>query len=231
MNKLIAEFIGTAVLVIIGCGSVVIGGFGPAWPMGILPVALAFGLAVTLMAYTIGPVSGCHINPAVTMSQLVLGRMTLSEALGYMAAQCIGAIAGAAILYLILTGKIGGHDLAKGGLGQNGWGVGYLGAYGTVAAFSVEVLATFLFVLVILGATAANGAGLAAGLVIGLSLTALHFAFINVTGLSVNPARSLGPAILVGGQALQQIWLFLAAPLLGGALAGFAVKSGLLGKN
>jgi aquaporin Z len=230
MNKLVAECMGTAVLVIIGCGSVVIGGFGPAWPMGILPVALAFGLAVTLMAYTIGPVSGCHINPAVTIAQLVLGRMTFSEALGYVAAQCVGAVAGAAILYLILTGKIGGYDLAKGGLGQNGWGIGYLGAYGTIAAFSVEVLATFLFVLVILGATSANGAGLAAGLVIGLSLTVLHFAFINVTGLSVNPARSLGPAMIVGGQALQQIWLFLAAPLLGGALAGFAVKSGLLGK-
>jgi aquaporin Z len=231
MQKYLAELIGTAFLVIIGCGAVVIGGFGPSFPLGIVPVALAFGLAVTAMAYAIGPVSGCHINPAVTIAMVTAGRMGLPEALKYIGAQFVGGVLGAFILYLILTGKIGGYNLATGGLGQNGWGAGYLGGYGLIAAFSVEVIATFVFTLVILGATGPKGAGIAAGLIIGLTLVVLHLPFINVTGLSVNPARSFGPALIVGGTALSQVWLFLVAPVIGGALAGLAVKAGLIPNN
>jgi aquaporin Z len=222
---LIAEFFGTAVLVLLGCGAVAIGGFGPSFPLGILPVALAFGLTVMAMIFAIGPISGCHINPAVTVSLVTAGRMPVGEALGYVLAQCLGGIAGAAILYAILSGKLAGYDLAKGGLGQNGWGEGYLGAYGTLAAFVTEVVATFLFTFVILRATGSRGAGALAGLVVGLTLVLLHFPFINVTGLSVNPARSLGPAVLVGGTALAQMWLFILAPLIGGALAGLADRA------
>ena len=225
MNKLIAEFFGTAVLVLLGCGAVAIGGFGPSFPLGILPVALAFGLTVMAMIFAIGPISGCHINPAVTVSLVTAGRMPVGEALGYVLAQCLGGIAGAAILYGILSGKLAGYDLAKGGLGQNGWGEGYLGAYGTLAAFVTEVVATFLFTFVILRATGSRGAGALAGFVVGLTLVLLHFPFIHVTGLSVNPARSLGPAVLVGGTALAQMWLFILAPLIGGALAGLADRA------
>jgi aquaporin Z len=228
MKKYIAEFIGTAALVLLGCGAVVVGGFGPAWPMGILPVALAFGLAVTAMAYGIGPISGCHINPAVTVAVWASGRMKSSDVPGYIIAQFLGAIAGAAVLYLVLQGKIGGYDLAKGGLGQNGWGVGYLGGFDTMAAFATEIIATFLFTLVILGATSKAGATPVAGLVIGLTLTLLHLPFINITGLSVNPARSAGPALIVGGQAMAQLWLFLVAPVIGGFLAGTLFKAKIL---
>jgi aquaporin Z len=228
MKKCIAEFIGTATLVLLGCGAVVIGGFGPVWPMGILPVALAFGLAVTAMAYGIGPISGCHINPAVTAAVWASGRMKTSDVPGYVIAQFLGALVGAGLLLLILQGKIGGYDLVKGGLGQNGWGGGYLGAFGTTSAFITEVVATFLFTVVILGATSKAGATPVAGLVIGLTLVLLHLPFINVTGLSVNPARSAGPAILVGGQALSQLWLFLVAPVIGGLLAGFMFRQKIL---
>jgi aquaporin Z len=228
MKKYVAEFIGTAALVLLGCGSVVIGGYGPAFPMGILPVALAFGLAVTAMAYGIGPISGCHINPAVTVAVWASGRMKSSDVPGYIIAQVLGGVVGAALLLLILQGKISGYDLAKGGLGQNGWGAGYLGEYGTGAAFLVELIATFLFALVILGVTSRAGAPLAAGLAIGLTLTVIHIVFVNVSGVSVNPARSIGPAVFVGGTALAQIWLFVAAPVIGGALAGFLFKNKIL---
>lgn len=228
MKKYIAEFIGTATLVLVGCGAIVIGGFGPAWPMGILPVALAFGLAVMAMAYTIGPISGCHINPAVTIAVWSAGRMRSEDVAGYVIAQVLGAIVGAGILLLLLQGKISGYDLAKGGLGQNGWGVGYLGGYTMWAAFLTEVIATFLFTMVILGATSKAGATPVAGLVIGLTLVLLHLPFINITGLSVNPARSAGPALFVGGQALWQLWLFLVAPMIGGFVAGQLFKNKVL---
>ncbi len=228
MKKYIAEFIGTATLVLLGCGAVVIGGFGPAWPLGILPVALAFGLAVMAMAYGIGPISGCHINPAVTAAVWASGRMKTSDVPGYVIAQFLGALVGAGLLLLILQGKIGGYDLVKGGLGQNGWGPGYLGGFGTMSAFVTEVVATFLFAVVILGATSKAGATPVAGLVIGLTLVLLHLPFINVTGLSVNPARSAGPALLVGGQALSQLWLFLVAPVIGGLLAGLLFRQKIL---
>jgi aquaporin Z len=224
LDKLVAEFLGTACLVLIGCGAVAVGGFGAAFPVGIVPVAMAFGLAVMAMAYAIGPISGCHINPAVTVGLLTAGRIELAQAGAYIVAQLLGGIAGAVVLYLILSGKIADYDLAKSGLGQNGWGRAYLGAYGVVAALLVEIIATFIFVFVILRVTGERGAGALAGLVVGLTLVELHFPFINVTGLSVNPARSLGPAVVVRGEALAQVWLFLVAPLIGGALAGVVDK-------
>ncbi|HEX8164398.1 MAG TPA: aquaporin [Beijerinckiaceae bacterium] len=223
-DKLVAEFLGTACLVLIGCGAVAIGGFGAAFPVGIVPVAMAFGLAVMAMAYAIGPISGCHINPAVTVGLLTAGRIEMGQAVAYVVAQLLGGIAGAVVLYLILSGKIAGYDLAKSGLGQNGWGQGYLGGYGLMAALLTEVIATFIFVFVILRVTGDRGAGALAGLVVGLTLVVLHFPFINVTGLSVNPARSLGPAVVVWGAALAQVWLFLIAPMIGGALAGVVDK-------
>ena len=220
MDKLIAEFLGTAALVLIGCGAVAVGGFGSAFPVGILPVALAFGLTVMAMIYAIGPISGCQINPAVSVALAAAGRMPVNQAVAYIIAQMLGAVCGAAVLYLILAGKIAGYDLARSGLGQNGWGEGYLDGFGLFAAFATEVIATFIFVFVILRVTGERGPGPLAGLIVGLTLAVLHFPFINITGLSVNPARSFGPAVIVRGQALAQVWLFLIAPSVGGALAG-----------
>src|SRR5690606_36384240 len=165
-------------------------------------------------------VSGCHNNPAVSVAMVVAGRMSLAEGAGYVVAQIVGGIIRAGILLLILQGSISGYDLAGGGLGHNGWGRNYLGGYGTTAAFAAEVIATLIFVLVILVVTRGAETGAVAGLVIGLTLFALHLPFINVTGLSVNPARSIGPAVFVGGQALAQLWLFIVAPVIGGVIAG-----------
>jgi aquaporin Z len=225
MKKFVAEFVGTLALILIGCGAIAIGGFGGAFPLGILPIALAFGLTVMAMAYGIGPISGGHINPAVTVGMWVAGRIAPNEAVGYIIAQFLGGIAGAGILVVILHGKLKGYDLGASGLGQTGWGPGYLGEFGLGAAILTEFLATLLFVIVILGATSAQGATPVAGLAIGLTLVALHFPFINVTGLSVNPARSLGPAVFVGGQALAQVWMFLVVPTIGGAVAGWLFRS------
>jgi aquaporin Z len=221
-DKLIAEFLGTGCLVLIGCGAVAIGGYGAAFPLGIVPVALAFGLTVMAMIYAIGPISGCHINPAVTVGLMAAGRLESGQAIPYILAQLLGGVAGAIILYLILRGKVAGYDLAASGLGQNGFGRSYLGGYGVLTAFIVEIIATFIFVFVILRVTGGRGAGHLAGLVVGLTLVVLHFPFINVTGLSVNPARSLGPAVVVRGAALGQVWLFLIAPIIGAVLAGIA---------
>lgn len=230
MKRYLAELIGTAVLVLVGCGAVAIGGYGAALPLGVVPIGLAFGLAVTAMAYGIGPVSGCHINPAVTVAMVAAGRMRPNEAIGYIISQLVGGIAGALILVLILTGKEGGYDIAKLGLGQNGWGPGYLGGYNIGIAIVTEIVATFIFTLVILGVTqpSASEARHPAGMIIGFTLFALHMPFIQVTGLSVNPARSLGPAIFVGGTALAQVWLFLIMPLVGGAIAGWLFRMRVL---
>jgi aquaporin Z len=219
-----AELIGTATLVLIGCGAIVLGNFPQDFPVGILPIALAFGLSVMAMAYAIGPVSGCHINPAVTAAMWAAGRIKNEDAIAYIIAQLIGGIVGAGILALILKGKLSGYDLGS-GLGQTGWGPGYGGGFGLAAAVLTEFLATFLFTLVILGVTGEKGVTQNAGLVIGLTLVVLHFPFVNVTGLSVNPARSLGPAVFVGGTALAQVWMFLIVPTLGGLAAGWLVKS------
>lgn len=229
VKRYLAELIGTAVLVIVGCGAVAIGGYGGALPLGAVPIALSFGLAVTAMAYAIGPVSGCHINPAVTVAVAVAGRMEWSEAIGYIVSQLVGAIVGALVLVLLLGGKLSGYDVATAGLGTNGWGEGYLGGYNIGAAILTEFVATLIFTAVILGVTQAKaGSGLVAGLIIGLTLFALHFPFIQVTGLSVNPARSLGPAVFVGGGALSQVWLFLVVPVVGGAVAGLLFRARVL---
>jgi aquaporin Z len=224
-QKYIAEFVGTSALVLIGCGAITIGGFGGAGPGGILPIALAFGLTVTAMAYGIGAVSGAHLNPAVTVAMWVAGRIRTQDIAGYIIAQCIGAIVGAGILVLILKGRLQGYDLGAAGLGQTGWGPGYRGGFGFGAALLVEFIATLVFALVILGSTSGKGATPFPGLIIGLTLAALHFPFINVTGLSVNPARSLGPAVFVWGNALVQLWLFLVVPTVAGAVAGWLVKA------
>ncbi len=224
MPKAIAEFIGTFALVLLGCGAAVIAGKD----VGFLGIAFAFGLALIGMAYGIGPVSGCHINPAVSLGALVAGRMSMGDFISYVIAQCLGAIAGAAVLYFIATGKLSGYDVAKAGLGQNGWGPGYLGEYNMHAAFAFEAVATFLFVVVILGSTGSGAPSQFAGLAIGLTLVVLIITGIQVTGTSVNPARSLGPAIFAGPQALSQLWLFIAAPCLGALVAGFLFRTDLL---
>jgi aquaporin Z len=185
----------------------------------ILGIATAFGLTIVAMAYGIGQVSGCHINPAVSFGVLVAGRMTTQDFITYVIAQVLGAVAGAVVLYLILSGKASGWN---GGLGQNGWGPGYLGEYGLSAAFIYEVVATFLFLVCILGVTQRGAPVGLAGLAIGLTLIAIHLLGINITGTSVNPARSLGPAIVGTGtnpQALAQVWLFIVTPLIGAGVA------------
>jgi aquaporin Z len=228
MKRYLAEGLGTAALVLIGCGAVAVSGLGtvlssgvPSGPLAILPIAIAFGFTVTAMAYGIGPVSGCHINPAVTAAVWSSGRMSGGDAIRYVAAQVIGGVLGAGLLLLILSGKKGGYDVAQSGLGQNGWGTDW----SVVSAFISEVVATFLFTVVILGATSKAGATPVAGLAIGITLLILHLPFVAITGLSVNPARSFGPALFVGGQALAQMWLFVLAPVLGGLAAGFLFRS------
>lgn len=223
MNKLIAEFIGTFTLVLFGCGAAVIAG----GDIGLLGISFAFGLALIGMAYGIGPVSGCHINPAVSLGAVVAGRMTLPAAGGYIVAQLAGAIVAALVLMTVASGKAD-YSVAQNGLGQNGWGAGYLGEYTMVAAFLFELVATFLFVVVILGSTGAGAPTGFAGLAIGLTLVVIHLVGINITGVSVNPARSVGPALLVGGTAIGQLWLFILAPVLGGVAAGLLARAGLL---
>jgi aquaporin Z len=227
MNKGLAEFIGTFALVFFGCGAAVIGGMGSgATAVDLLGIASAFGFAIVAMAYGIGPISGCHVNPAVSFGVMVAGRMSVADMITYWVAQVAGAIVGAIVLYIILSGKAQGWN---GGLGQNGWGAGYLGEYGTLAALVYEIVATFLFLVTILGVTHPFAPTGFAGLAIGLTLVAIHLVGINVTGTSVNPARSIGPA-LVGiasnPGAVAQLWLFIIAPLIGAGLAGLLYKEG-----
>jgi aquaporin Z len=224
MNKMAAEMVGTFALVLLGCGSAVLGGFPV---VGQLGIAFAFGLTIVAMAYGIGPVSGCHLNPAVSFGLFVAQRMKLGEMGRYILAQCVGAVLGAGVLYLIASGVIG-YDIRVDGLGQNGFGPHSPAGYSVYAGFLFEVVATFLFVVVILGVTQKNGENAFAGLAIGLTLTVIHIVGIQVTGVSVNPARSLGPALFVQGDALAQLWLFIAAPLIGAALAGLAFRAKIL---
>jgi|OpeIllAssembly_1097287.scaffolds.fasta_scaffold151821_1 aquaporin Z len=226
VKKAVAEFIGTFTLVLFGCGSAVIAGPAVgATTVGVLGIAFAFGLAIVAMAYGIGPVSGCHVNPAVSLGAFIAGRMKAGDLIAYVVAQCLGAIAAAAVLWLIMSGKASGWN---GGLGANGWGPGYLGEYNLLSAAVFEVVATFLFLVTILGVTQKGAPTQFAGLAIGLTLTAIHIVGINVTGVSVNPARSLGPALLVGGAALSQLWLFIVAPLIGAAVAGVLFRKKVL---
>lgn len=223
-KKLAAEFIGTFTLVLFGCGAAVLAGFGIVGQEGI---AWAFGLSIVAMAYGIGAVSGCHINPAVSFGAWVAGRMPTGEMLGYWLAQCLGAVVGAGVLYLIASGAPG--YTIDAGLGQNGYGVGGSpGDYSLVSGAVFEVIATFLFLVVILGVTQKGAPSQLAGLAIGLTLVVIHIVGIQVTGVSVNPARSLGPAVWVLGDALTQLWLFIVAPMAGAGLAGWAFRAKLL---
>lgn len=227
VNKYIAEVFGTAVLVMMGCGAVVLStGAGAGTAMSLIGIAFAFGLAQMAMCYSIGRISGSHINPAVTIGFLSAGRIGIGDAVGYIISQCIGAIIGAAVLYVLLSDKIGGYDVAASGLGQNGWGEGYGAGYGLMAAAIVEVIATFIFVYLILQVTKPAVNAAVAGMAIGLTLLVIHVVFINVTGVSVNPARSLGPALFVGGKAVAQLWLFIAAPVVGAIIAGLVSRAG-----
>ncbi len=215
-KKYFAEALGTFVLVLFGCGTAVITG-GPAG-VGILGISLAFGLAVVVMAYTIGPVSGCHINPAISVGMFVAGKLSMKDTVGYVISQCIGAIIGAGVLYLLATGSAG-FSMGDWALGSNGWGEGYGGAYSMQAALIAEFVFTFLFLMVIFGTTAKAASPQMAGLAIGLSLVLIHMVVIPITGTSVNPARSLGPALFAGGIALSQLWLFIVVPIAGAVAA------------
>jgi aquaporin Z len=221
-QKYLAEVFGTAVLVLVGCASVVVGGFGAsaAQPIGFIGIGMTFGMTVTAMAFAIGPVSGCHLNPSVTAAVWASGRMSTNDAIGYIISQLIGGFIGALILYIILKGKVAGYDVTTQGMGQNGWA-----NFSLASAMLAELVGTLIFTLVILAVTGPKGSTPMAGLIIGLTLMVMHFAFIPVSGSSLNGARSLGPAIFVGGQALAQVWMFLVVPTIAGALAGWLVKS------
>ncbi len=221
-QKLTAEFIGTFWLVLGGCGSAVLAAAFPEVGIGLLGVSLAFGLTVLTMAYAIGHVSGCHLNPAVSVGLWVGGRFPGQELAAYIFAQLLGGIAGAAVLYLIASGKAG-FDLS-GGLASNGYAEHSPGGYTMVAALVTEFVMTFMFLIIILGATDKRAPKGFAPIAIGLGLTLIHLISIPVTNTSVNPARSTGPALIVGDWALSQLWLFWVAPLAGAAAAGIVYR-------
>lgn len=215
MKKYIAELIGTCVLVLFGCGVAVVSGGN------LVATALAFGLAIVADAYVIGNISGCHVNPAVSLGMLIDGRIGPRDFLGYIVAQFIGGFLGAFLLYTILIGT----DLGAASLGANGYGAASATNISVGGAFLVEVILTFVFVYTILGVTADPKKGSVAGIVIGLTLTFVHLIGINLTGTSVNPARSLGPALLLGNVALEQVWLFIIAPLVGAVVAALVYRA------
>ena len=219
----IAEFVGTFWLVLGGCGSAVISAAFPEVGIGLLGVSLAFGLTVVTMAFAIGHISGCHLNPAVTFGLWAGGRFDAKDIPLYVISQTLGAIAAAFTLYVIATGKAD-YSLATNGLAANGVGAGSPGGYAMMTGFLVELLLTFFFLFVIMGATDAKAPAGFAPLAIGLMLALIHLISIPVTNTSVNPARSTGPALVVGGLAMQQLWLFWVAPILGGLLGGFVYK-------
>ncbi len=226
-KKLVAEFFGTLVLVFVACGVATVtlgtwavGSTGGVWGhnAGILITALAFGLTLAGLAYAIGPVSGCHVNPAVTVGMLVAKRIAVTDAIGYIVAQFVGALAGAALLLLTFEASPLYHK-AKDGLGADGYGSASMIHISAGGAFLVEAVLTAIFVFVILGVTTKTAHAATAGLIIGLTLVLVHLFGIPVTGTSVNPARSFGPAVLLGGQAVKQLWLFIVAPVVGGIVA------------
>ena len=225
--KLSAEFIGTFWLVFGGCGSAVLAAAFPNVGIGLLGVSLAFGLTVLSGAYALGPISGGHFNPAVSVGLWAGGRFPASQLVQYILAQVLGAVVGAAVLYLIASGKA---DFSlSGGFASNGYAEHSPGGYSLTAALVCEVVMTFMFLVVILGATHKRAPVGFAGLAIGLALTLIHLVSIPVTNTSVNPARSTGPALFVGGWALQQLWLFWVAPVIGAALAGLVYRAILEG--
>ncbi|MFN0127788.1 MAG: aquaporin Z [Verrucomicrobiales bacterium] len=222
MNKLCAEFLGTFWLVLGGCGSAVLAAAFPDVGIGLHGVSLAFGLTVLTMAYAIGPISGCHLNPAVSIGLCVGGRFPASQLLPYIAAQVVGAIAGGGVLYLIASGKAG-FSLAD-GFASNGFGDHSPGKYSMTAALVTEIVMTAMFLVIILGATDKRAPQGFAPIAIGLGLTLIHLISIPVTNTSVNPARSTGVAVYVGGWAIQQLWLFWVAPIVGAALGATLYK-------
>jgi len=232
MKKLISELFGTFCLVLFGCGAAAIAGgsVGVVSGLGLLGISLAFGLAVVAMAYAIGPISGCHINPAISVGMLVAGKLSVKDTVGYVVAQCIGALLGALILSLILNGQ-DGFTAGEWAYGSNGWGEGYLGNYSMQSAFIAELVFTAIFLIVIHAVTSKIGDATMAGLAIGITLVLIHMVVIPVTGTSVNPARSFGPAMLAQGMALQQLWLFIVAPLAGGILGTLIWKYGIATEN
>lgn len=226
-SKFTAELIGTFGLVLFGCGAAAVAGgttLAETAGLGLLGISIAFGLSVVVFAYAIGGISGCHINPAVTIGVLVAGKISIKDAGVYILAQFIGATLGAFVLSQILAGQLAGFTAGEWAFGSNGWGTGYQNEYGIVAAFLTEAVLTALFLFVILGTTSKVGNGTMAGLAIGFTLLLIHLVAIPVTGTSVNPARSFGPAILAGGQALGQLWLFIVAPILGAVIGAIAWK-------
>ncbi len=218
MKKYVAEFIGTFVLVLFGCGTAALSG-GIGGVTGIVGIALAFGLSIVAMAYCIGSVSGCHINPAVSFGMLLAKRMSFKDFIGYVIAQFLGAIAASGVLTVIVNSSPALGGITQAGLGADGFGaLSYINIDMT-GALIVEIILTFVFVLVVLGVTASEKMGSVAGIVIGLTLAFVHIMGIPLTGTSVNPARSFGPALLLGGEAWNQVWLFIVGPLIGAAIA------------
>jgi aquaporin Z len=215
MKRYLAEAIGSFVLVVGGVGSAVLAGD----KIGYVGVALAFGLSLLAMVYTIGPISGCHVNPAVTVGALLTKKIEIGDAIGYVAFQILGAIAGAGIIFVIANGAPGGYSPAASGLGANGFGYHSPAGYSLVAAFVAETVLTMFLVLTVLGSTDVKAPAGFAGLAIGFVLTLIHLVGIPITNTSVNPARSLGPALFVGGWAMRQLWLFILAPIVGAVLA------------
>ena len=228
MRKYIAELIGTFTLVFFGVGSAVLAG----GDIGYTGISLAFGISVVAMAYSIGQISGAHLNPAVSMGAMVAGRMTPIDFIMYSIFQTGGAIIAAAAIYFIASNAVAGYDVSASGLGQNGWGTGYAAEFTMPAVFLFEVIATAIFLVVILGVTSEDGGVPAmAGLVIGLTLAMIHLMGISIGGTSVNPARSIGPALFAGTTAISQLWLFIAAPLIGGAIGGILHKARITGEG
>ena len=220
MKRYVSELIGTMVLVLFGCGSAAIAG----QMLGTVGIALAFGLSIVAMAYVIGDISGCHINPAVSIGMWIDGRLETKDLLAYIVFQCIGAVIGIALLAVIINSapSLGGYMAT--GLGQNVFGSASIVGLGAVRAIVVEIILTFVFVFTVLGVTKKAENGAVAGIVIGLTLAFVHIMGIPLTGTSVNPARSLAPALFLGGQALQQVWVFILAPIVGAVIAGFLYK-------
>jgi aquaporin Z len=221
-KRIAAEFMGTLWLVLGGCGSAVISAAFPNFGIGILGVAFAFGLTVLTMAYAIGPISGAHLNPAVSLGLWISGRFKARELPAYIIAQVIGGIVGAGILYVIATGSAA--FTPQGGFATNGYGEHSPGQYTLLASAVTEVVMTFMFLMIILGATDRRAPAGMAPIAIGLALTLIHLISIPVTNTSVNPARSTGPALFVGGAAIEQLWLFWVAPIVGALLAGMAYR-------
>lgn len=230
-RKLVAEFLGTMLLVIFAVGVATLSfGFkfaGASTSAGVVTTAFAFGLVLLALVYTIGPISGSHVNPAVTIGFAASGRMTITEAIGYWIAQLAGGIVGAVVLWAILEGSPQ-YSRSTTGLGADGWGKHSLVHLNVSGAFGAEVVLTFLFVLVVLSATSYVASAGFAGLAIGMALTVVHLLGIPLTGTSVNPARSLGPAVVLGGDAIRQVWLFIVAPLVGGVIAALVHRYVLL---